>query len=146
MEWRPYLEFFVSNTFREFVCTKGLNSASQSRGGRDLLPFKPSAREVEVLQERLIELKRKVAQQRLSIKLHDQKASSKPRETPASLTAVPRRRIRAQSTDDKVSFFALTALNSAPNKKEAEGKAKVRRNSILDLSHRGHTVTFSSIA
>lgn len=139
MEWRPYLEVFVSNTFREFVAKHSLDPVPQSLQGRDLLPFKPSAREVEIQEERWVQLKRKVAQQRLSIKLHDQKAllkALKPRGAPISSTARPRRRIRTHSVDDQASFFALTAINTAQGKKEADERQKMRRNSILDLSHR----------
>jgi hypothetical protein len=134
MEWRPYLEVFVPNTFREFVSKHGLDTNPQNQPIHDLLPYKPSARDVEVEQERLAQLKRKVAKQRLNIKLHDQRAIMKTpnmKDLPSCLSALPPRKIRTSSVDEKGSLFVLTALSALHVTEETTGKPKGRRLSTL---------------
>lgn len=134
MEWRPYLQTFVPNTFREFVVKHGFDSLPQKQPLQDLLPYKPSAREVEMQQERLVELKRKVAKQRLSIKLHVQRPIIKTptlKDPPATISTIPPRKVRTCSVDDKGSLFVLTALSALQATEETMGKPKGRRQSTL---------------
>lgn len=112
MEWRPYADTFVSNTFREYVAKHDFQSFPRARNPLDLLTFKPSPRDVEIQQERLAHLQHKVAQQRARIKLHDLRLKALPthtnREIPVKL--LPKTRRRDSIVEQKEGLFTLTAI------------------------------------